>query len=118
MQSDLSRDQGNEGKPTQELLDGLADFIADLLALKSNQPFLKALFEQPPGYWLELKTLCSSLHAVVSDLATLESQGQGQLRVTWLEYPETSPDYCLVLFYFDSLGWNSLALYHRSQIAQ
>jgi hypothetical protein len=104
---------------TLDLEDELADFTADLLALKSNQPFLKALFDQPPGYWLELKTLCSNLNnAVMIDLAALEAQGQGQLRVTWLEHPETSLDYCLVLFYFDSLGWNSLALYHRSQIVR
>lgn len=98
--------------------DELADFTADLLALKSNQPFLKALFAQPTGCWLELKNLCSNLDTVLRDLTALEARGRGQLRVTWLEHPQTSPDYCLVLFYFDTLGWNSLALYHRSQVVQ
>ena len=40
----------------------------------------------------------------------------GTLRVTWLEYPELEQGYCLVLFYMDSLGWNSLALYNKTRL--
>lgn len=100
-----------------DLEDELADFTADLLALQSNQPFLKALFAYPSGHWMNLQDLCD-LSSVTNALASLEAQGQGQLRVTWLEHPETSLDYCLILFYMNSLGWNSLALYHRSLIAK
>ncbi|MEO1743102.1 MAG: hypothetical protein AAFR99_14995, partial [Cyanobacteria bacterium J06629_9] len=59
----------------------------------------------------------SSSHTEVAQtLASLQAECDGTLRVTWLEHPELDQGYCLVLFYVDSLGWNSLALYNKARL--
>jgi hypothetical protein len=99
-----------------DLEDELLDFTADLLALKANQVALVALFERSAGQWVNLSELVQGLPAVQRQLTDLEGLAPGPLRVTWLRHPETSEDYCLVLFFMESLGWDNLALYHRALV--
>jgi hypothetical protein len=97
------------------LEDELLDFTADLLGLKPNQPFLAGLFAQPSGRWMNVGDLVAG--EMRRTLMELETFSEGQLQVTWLNHPETSDDYCLVLFLMESLGWDNLAIYHRKLIS-
>ena len=99
-----------------DLEDELLDFTADLLALKSNQIVLEALFGLVAGQWMNLGELLKALPEIAQQLTELERLAGGQLQVTWLRHPETSESYCLVLFFMESLGWDNLAIYHRSLI--
>lgn len=99
-----------------DLEDELLDFTADLLALKSNQIILEDLFSLLPGQWVDLGTLLQSLPMLSQKLVDLEGLAGGKLQVTWLRHPETSDRYSLVLFFMESLGWDHLAVYHKSLI--
>jgi hypothetical protein len=96
-----------------ELEDELLDLTADLLALKANQSFVSALFEVPSGQWLNVGEMLSERPEMHQQLRELETISQGQLQVVWLQHPETSAAYSLVLFFMESLGWDNLAVYHR-----
>lgn len=96
-----------------DLEDELLDFTADLLALKANQPFVSSLLAQPKGQWVNVAAIAPDIASVNETLMTLEAVSKGQLQVTWLSHPETNDDYCLVLFFMESLSWDNLAIYHR-----
>jgi hypothetical protein len=98
-----------------DLEDELADFTGDVLALKTYEPSLARLFKTPAGMWSDLATLLERDQQAVEAISTLQSDCQGTLRVTWLDHPDLELGYCLVLFYMDALGWNSLALYNRGR---
>ncbi len=100
-----------------DLEDELLDFTADLLALKDHQVVLEALFELGTGQWMNLSELLMAVPKMGQQLDELERLAGGQLQITWLRHPETSESYCLVLFFMESLGWDNLAIYHRSLIA-
>jgi hypothetical protein len=99
-----------------DLEDELLDFTADLLALKEYQPVLGQLFGLEVGQWENLSELLQGFPEMRNRLMELESLAKGRLRVNWLRHPETSDAYCLVLFFMESLGWDSLAVYHRSLV--
>jgi hypothetical protein len=96
-----------------DLRDELLDFTADLLALKANQPFIAGLLEYPKGQWVNVATITQDMAQVSQTLMALEASSSGRLQVTWLNHPETNDNYCLVLFFMESLGWDNLAIYHR-----
>ncbi len=99
-----------------DLEEELQDFTADLLALKTNQPFLEALFTQLRGQWVNVGAIVQDLDTVHETLMALETASGGKLQATWLNHPETTEAYCLVLFFMESLGWDNLAVYHRGLI--
>ena len=99
-----------------DIEDELTDFTADLLALKDNEPILYRLFANPIGRWLDLACLLDNYDELAQQLASLQADCDGTLRVTWLSHPELDEGYCLVLFYVDSLGWNNLALYNKARL--
>jgi hypothetical protein len=96
-----------------DLEDELLDFTADLLALKANQPFIASLLAQPKGQWINVAAIAQNMAQMNQTLTALEAAGGGQLQVAWLSHPETNDDYCLVLFFMESLGWDNLAIYQR-----
>ena len=96
----------------------LFDFTADLLTLKVNLSFLEVVLAQPQGQWVNVATAVQDLEISSETLQALEAAAKGQLQVTWLNHPETSDDYCLVLFFMESLNWNNLAVYHRKLISK
>lgn len=100
-----------------DLEEELADFTADVLALKTYESSLRRLFDSPSGIWSDLETLLEGNRQAVNEIATLQSNCQGVLRVTWLNPPNLDMGYCLVLFYVESLGWNSLAVYNKARLA-
>jgi hypothetical protein len=100
-----------------DLEDELLNFTADLLALKINQIVLEGLFGLGAGEWVNLGELLETLPEMAQQLTEFERVAGGQLQVTWLRHPETSESYCLVLFFMESLSWDSLAIYNRSLIA-
>lgn len=101
---------------TLEIEDELADFTADLLALRANELVLQGLFENPLGNWSDLANFLDGPSEIAEKLTFLQTECDGTLQVTWLEHPELDQGYCLVLFYMDSLGWNSLALYNKARL--
>ncbi|MEL7225813.1 MAG: hypothetical protein AAGL17_13410 [Cyanobacteria bacterium J06576_12] len=96
--------------------DEIADFTADLLSLAANEPILERLFTQSAGTWTNLTDFLEADDLTAQEVASLQSACKGLLRVTWLEHPELESGYCLVLFYVDSLGWNSLASYNKARL--
>jgi hypothetical protein len=98
------------------LEDELLDLTGDLLALKVNQSFVSMLFGVPSGQWLNVGEMLSGRPEVHQQLRELETMAQGQLQVVWLQHPETSAAYSLVLFFMESLGWDNLAVYHRELV--
>jgi hypothetical protein len=68
------------------------------------------LFEHPVGTWADLATLLEHDPQTANVLSALQSDCQRTLRLTWLDYPDLKLGYCLILFYVESLGWNSLAI--------
>jgi hypothetical protein len=96
-----------------DLEDELLDFTADLLTLKANQSFIASLLAQPRGQWVNVATIVQDTIQVCQTLTALEASSGGRLQVTWLSHPETNDDYCLILFFMESLDWDSLAVYHR-----
>ena len=100
-----------------DIEDELTDFAADLLALKKNETVLKCLFAQPAGTWVKATSCIDNTDQIYQEISSLQASCNGTLQITWLERPELGHDYGLVLFYVDSLGWNSLALYNRGLLA-
>lgn len=99
-----------------EIDDEFADLTADLLSLEVNEPIIERLFSRPVGRWSDLTDFLEVEHPTTQEVDALQSSCNGRLRVTWLEHPELEKGYCLVLFYVDALGWNSLALYNKARL--
>jgi hypothetical protein len=97
-----------------DLEDELLDFTGDLLAFKANEHFLVELFSHSSGQWIDVKTIVPE--RLTPTVTALEVASEGQLQVTWLSHPEMNEEYCLVLFFMESLGWDHLAVYHRGII--
>lgn len=95
-----------------DLQDELLDFTADLLALKVNQPFIAGLLAHLKGQWVNVATITQNMAQVSQALMALEASSSGRLQVIWLNHPETNDDYCLVLFFMESLARGNLAIYH------
>jgi hypothetical protein len=95
------------------LEDTLSDLTADLVA--SNEPFMERLLTGEAGRWEEVATLCAEFPEPLAKLAVLEEPYQGDLRVTWLDYPDSSygPGYCVVLFYSEGLNWRTVAIFNQ-----
>ena len=101
---------------TVDIEDELADFTADLLALRANEYFLKRLFKEPVGSWSNLASFLKGHPPAIQAVEKLQTDCNGIVQVTWLEHPQMAPGYCLILFYVDSLGWNNLAVYNRARL--
>lgn len=113
-----------ESLEEMDVEDRLSCITSDLVSMKSNSPFLKRLFSQNAGKWIEIESLCSSLKEIETQLEKLRELFKGTLRVTWLTYPEAAvgEGYCLIIFFVEALHWSNLALYNKelflSQFAQ
>lgn len=101
---------------TLDIKEELTDFTADLLALKVHEVFLERLFAKPRGGWSDLADFFDKDEQVSHKLASLQTNCEGTLWVTWLVHPELVKGYCLVLFYVDSLAWNNLAVYNKARL--
>lgn len=99
-----------------EIEDEVADFAADLLALEEHEFVLEYLFKRPAGKWCNLVDFITDDHPIVQKITSLQSDCHGQLKVTWIEHPDLESGYCFVVFYVDSLNWNSLALYNKDRL--
>jgi hypothetical protein len=95
----------------------LEDLTADVLALKVHEESLRMLFSHSAGTWLNLQSLLDSSSAISQHLHHLEAQADGMVQITWLPHPQTTSDYCLVLFYLDVLNWTNLSLYHQKRLS-
>lgn len=98
-----------------DIEDRLSCLTADLVEFESNSLFLQRLFSIDAGKWVEVGPLCSDLRQVEVQLRELREVLEGELRVTWLEYPDAAngAGYCLILFFVEALHWNNLALYNK-----
>ncbi len=89
----------------------LADEVADLLSAKRNEPFLHALFKRPKGAWAELPALCRE--ASVDPPALTPGR---RVHVSWLDDPEQTPGYALVVFVATGELLSSIAVYNRARL--
>ena len=97
--------------------DLLADLSADLLASRSNLPFVERLLSSPPGTWARVATLLDGLLEPSQRLAALPEVAE--LQATWLDYPQSAngAGYCVVVFFLEDPLWSSAALYNRALIS-
>lgn len=100
--------------------DILSEITADLVEFEENEPFLKRLFQLEPGRWADLAFLCVDLDGYEERLYGLQKTFQERVRVTWLNYPDSShgDGYCLILFFADEHQWHNLALYNKQRLEQ
>lgn len=97
-----------------ELEDILSGITADLVGYESNSLFLKRLFSEEAGKWIEIEPLCSGLKKIESQLEQLKESFEESLRVTWLDYPASYGEgFCIIIFFVEALHWNNLALYNK-----
>ena len=100
-----------------EVEDRLLLITTELLESKENQPFLQKLFFLKPSQWCDLKPLCGGLQEIESQFKELSELFRGKIRVTWLDYPSTeAEDYCLIIFFVESLFWHNFAVYNKGKI--
>ncbi len=100
-----------------KLKDKLLDVTADLISSKESQPFLKKLFSLPMGTWIEVSELVSGLPRASQETNTLQKVAKGQLKVTWLDLPDSvhGNGYCIVLFLMEEIYWDNLFIFNKQQ---
>lgn len=96
-----------------ELEDILSGIAGDLVAYKSNSLFLDRLFTQQAGKWIEIEPLCSSLNQIENQLKELRESFDGEIRVTWIDYPNYGELDCAIVFFVEDLLWSNVALYNK-----
>ncbi|NEP41827.1 MAG: hypothetical protein F6K35_22370 [Okeania sp. SIO2H7] len=100
-----------------DIEDKLLLITTELLESKENQPFLHKLFSLKASQWSDLKVLCDGLPEIESKFEELRGLLTGKIRVTWLDYPSTETEnYCLIIFFVESLFWHNLAVYNKGLI--
>ena len=62
-----------------DIEDELADFTADLLALKANEPILHRLFANPVGQWSNLVSFLDNHDEIAQQLTYLQADCNGTL---------------------------------------
>jgi hypothetical protein len=88
----------------------LADDVADLLSERRNEPFLRALFRRQKGGWSSLPELCRE--ASIEPPAT----AVGHVHVGWLDDPDETPGYALVIFVAMGELQSTIAIYNRARL--
>jgi hypothetical protein len=98
--------------------DELSDFAADLIGEAHNESFIRHLFALTPGTWSSVRTICRQAQLLTKRLDDLEATADGELRVVWMDYPESSygEGYCVILFFQESIHWSSVALYNKGRL--
>lgn len=98
-----------------EVEDILSNITSDLVADRSNSPFLERLFSIDAGKWVELESLCQELKQIEKQFAELKTEFNVTIKVTWLDYPVSAcgEGFCTILFFVESLHWHNLALYNQ-----
>lgn len=89
----------------------LSDAVADLLALRRNEPLLRALFDRPKATWLALERLAADAGVPLPD----EARDRG-IAITWLDDLEAAPGYALVLFVAKGEIASAIGVYHRARL--
>ncbi|AFZ27807.1 hypothetical protein Cylst_5822 [Cylindrospermum stagnale PCC 7417] len=93
--------------------DRLSNISADLV--EYEEVFLKRLFHEPSGKWLDLTLICSGIAQIEHQLEQLRESFTGKIVVTWLDYPSSESEscYCLIMFFAEDLFWNNIAIYNK-----
>ncbi|XWK86584.1 MAG: hypothetical protein U7127_20560 [Phormidium sp.] len=101
-----------------EVEDILSNITSDLVADRSNSPFLERLFSIDAGKWVELEPLCQELKQIEKQFAELKTEFNATIKVTWLDYPVSAcgEGFCTILFFVESLHWSNLALYNQNHL--
>lgn len=89
----------------------LTEAVADLLALRRNEPLLRALFGRQKATWSALERLAADAGVPLPD----EARGRG-IAITWLDDPEAAPGYALVLFVAKGEVASAIGVYHRARL--
>ena len=100
--------------------DSLTEITADLVAREENRVFLERLFTLEPGVWEDVVVLCHDVIHLTGPMAHVTGIAQGILRVTWLDYPNSThgKGYCLIIFFMEELHWSNVALYNKAWFRQ
>jgi hypothetical protein len=100
------------------LVDRLSCIADDLVELERNRPFLDRLFANGSGQWLSVDTLCLGLQDVWYELRELRLVFKEDLKVTWLDYPNSSKDQgtCVLIFFAETAHWSKLILMNRGSL--
>jgi hypothetical protein len=96
--------------------DGLADFTADLLAQRSNLPFVERLLSGPAATWTAVASLLGDLPDAADRLSALPEAAE--LQACWLDFPQSAhgSGYCVVLFFIEDPLWSRAAIYNRALV--
>jgi hypothetical protein len=112
-----------DGLEELELEDKLLDITTELVSINNNSLFLERLFSQDAGQWIEIESLCSGIREIETQLEELRElfaacfpERIGTLRVTWLDYPNTTlGEACyMIIFFLEALHWSNVALYSKA----
>ncbi len=95
----------------------LENLTCDLLSESQHESFLHALFALPKAAWGLAHDLFPS--RVKPKLKAVEMNLEGDLRVTWLDYPGAQPGdgAALVVFFLDSSYWSKAAFFNRNSLS-
>ncbi len=97
------------------IVDALERFSGDVLSLRRHEGIVREIFATAPGEWRLVSGL--DLHdAALARLLDGTGQDGASLRVTWLDYPDPSSGYCLIVFFLEGIHWHSVALYNKARL--
>lgn len=98
--------------------DILSGTCADLVSEFRYKPFLRQLFSQSPGVWLEVLPMCEEKSTAWNDLVMVEQTVGRSVKVNWLNYPyyNTEESYCTITFLIDAPLWSTTAIFNLSTL--
>ncbi len=87
----------------------LVDEVADVLTMTRYEPVLFALFRRGKAVWTDLDGLCA-------EAGVARPPGQRRITVAWLDDPDATPGYVLVMFICPAEIQSFFGVYNRARL--
>lgn len=109
-----SKEEEEAAQALQELFHACA---ADLLSIARFEPFVRRLFQSPPGVWQPVADLCAGMEELPDNTTELLADEGERFVTTHLPWPEpTALGYATVLFLHTDTLWSFAAAYNRGRL--
>ena len=100
------------------LADRLGNMIANFVGDPEYEFLLRTLFDETPGRWVDLFSLCKGAGELNRQLMEVRSEVEDHLVVTWLDYGNSDygAGYCPIIFFSEAIMWSFVAIYNQAQL--
>lgn len=98
-------------------------FTDDLLEGARNRPARQLLFQVEKGNWQPINVIGAAVPELLAEfqrIRDLTPRGQGNLYVSWLDFPSPKPKEsdALVIFLLEDTHWSKTVYFNRNKLAK